>query len=169
MATHLTLGVDFGTVAMLRVYQTMGLAFIFIPSNVLSYVNIPRESNNQVSSMINFVRNIGGSVGIALVSTYITRTAQVRQYYLSANLRNDNPKFQQTVDGMVSTLRTHGLSAGQALHQAYARMFLMVQQQATSLAYKDAVSALAILVACLVPLTFIMKKPPAHSAAPPLH
>ena len=43
MATHLTLGVDFKTVALLRVYQTMGLAFIFIPSNVLSYVNIPRE------------------------------------------------------------------------------------------------------------------------------
>ena len=47
----------------------MGLAFIFIPSNVLSYVDIPREKNNQISSMINFVRNIGGSIGIALVST----------------------------------------------------------------------------------------------------
>ena len=93
MATHLTLGVDFGTVAMLRVYQTMGLAFIFIPSNVLSYVDIPRENNNQVSSMVNFVRNIGGSVGIALISTYITRTTQVRQNYLSANMRDTNPKF----------------------------------------------------------------------------
>ena len=91
MATHLTLGIDFRTMAMLRVYQTMGLAFIFIPSNVLSYVDIPRENNNQVSSMINFVRNIGGSVGIALVSTYITRTAQVRQAYLSANMRDTNP------------------------------------------------------------------------------
>jgi DHA2 family multidrug resistance protein len=169
MATHLTLGVDFGTVAMLRVYQTMGLAFIFIPTNVLSYVNIKRENNNQVSSMINFVRNIGGSVGIALVSTYITRTAQVRQYYLSANLRNDNPQFRQMLNGISTTLQTHGLSAGEALRQAYARVFLMVQQQATSLAYKDAVSALAVLVACLIPLTFIMKKPPAHGATPPLH
>ena len=95
MATHLTLGIDFKTVAMLRVYQTMGLAFIFIPSNVLSYVNIPREANNQVSSMINFVRNIGGSIGIALVSTYITRTTQVRQSYLSANMRNTNPAIPQ--------------------------------------------------------------------------
>ena len=56
--------------AMLRVYQTAGLAFIFIPSNVLSYVGMPREKNNQVSSMMNFVRNIGGSIGIALVGTY---------------------------------------------------------------------------------------------------
>ena len=69
MATHLSLGMDFGTAAMLRTYQVAGLAFIFIPSNVLCYEGIPREKNNQVSSMMNFVRNIGGSVGIALVST----------------------------------------------------------------------------------------------------
>jgi DHA2 family multidrug resistance protein len=139
MATHLTLGVDFKTIALLRVYQTMGLAFIFIPSNVLSYVNIPREANNQVSSMINFVRNIGGSVGIALVSTYITRTAQVRQAYLSANLRNTNPGFRNMVNGISSTLQAHGLNSGEALSQAYARVSLMVQQQATAVAYKDAV------------------------------
>ncbi len=169
MATHLTLGVDFKTVALLRVYQTMGLAFIFIPSNVLSYVNIPREANNQVSSMINFVRNIGGSIGIALVSTYITRQSQVRQAYLSANLRNTNPQFRNMVNGISSTLRAHGLSPGEALSQAYARISLMVQQQAAAVAYKDAVSVLAVLVAFLIPLTFLMKRPPAHSAAPPMH
>ena len=169
MARHLTLDMDFRTIAMLRVYQTMGLAFIFIPTNVLSYVNIRRENNNQVSSMVNFVRNIGGSVGIALVSTFITRTTQVRQNYLSANMRDTNPKFEQMVNGMSSTLRNHGLDPGQALHQAYARVAVMMQQQAASLAYKDAVSAMAVLIACLIPLTFLMKRPPAHSAAPPMH
>jgi MFS transporter, DHA2 family, multidrug resistance protein len=169
MSTHLALNVDFRTVAMLRVYQTMGLAFIFIPSNVLSYVNIPREANNQVSSMINFVRNIGGSVGIAIISTFITRTTQVRQSYLSANLRDDNPKFHQTLNGISGALQNHGIAPSTAMHQAYGRVFLMVQQQATSLAYKDVVSLMAVLVACLIPLTFIMKRPPAHTAAPPAH
>jgi MFS transporter, DHA2 family, multidrug resistance protein len=169
MATHLTLGVDFRTVAMLRVYQTMGLAFIFIPTNVLSYVNIRRENNNQVSSMVNFVRNIGGSVGIALLSTYITRTTQARVNYLSSNMRGGNPQFERMLNGMSAALRSHGLNSGQALHQAYARLSFMMQQQAASLAYKDAVSSMAILVACLIPLTFLMKRPPAHSAAPPVH
>jgi hypothetical protein len=45
----------------------------------------------------------------------------------------------------------------------------MMQQQASSLAYKDAVSSMAVLVAILIPLTFIMKRPPAHTAAPPMH
>ena len=169
MATHLTLGVDFRTVAMLRVYQTMGLAFIFIPTNVLSYVNIRRENNNQVSSMVNFVRNIGGSVGIALLSTYITRTTQIRQNYLSANMRDANPKFQEMLNSTSAALRNHGLNPVLALHQAYARVSMMMQQQAASLAYKDAVSAMAVLVAILIPLTFIMKRPPAHTAAPPVH
>ena len=48
--------------------RSLGLAFIFIPSNTLSYVGVPREKNNQISSMISFVRNIGGSIGIALIS-----------------------------------------------------------------------------------------------------
>ncbi len=169
MATHLSLTDDFRTVAMLRVYQTMGLAFIFIPTNVLSYVNIRRENNNQVSSMVNFVRNIGGSVGIALLSTFITRTTQTRQNYLSANMRDTNPNFRQMVDGISAALRSHGLSPSLALHQAYARVALMMQQQASSLAYKDAVSSMAVLVAFLIPLTFIMKRPPAHTAAPPMH
>ena len=51
--------------------------------------------------------------------------------------------------------------------QAYARVWLMVERQATALAYKDVVSMLAILVACLIPLTFIMKRPPRGGAAPP--
>ncbi len=83
LATHLSLQIDFATAAMLRAYQVAGLAFIFIPSNVLSYQGVPREKNNQVSSMMNFVRNIGGSIGIALVSTFVTRTTQTRQAYMS--------------------------------------------------------------------------------------
>jgi MFS transporter, DHA2 family, multidrug resistance protein len=168
MAKHLTLGVDFGTVAMLRVYQTLGLAFFFIPSNVLSYVGIPREKNNQVSSMVNFVRNIGGSVGIALVSTFVTRATQQRQSYLVANMRVGNPKFTQMIDGLTSTLHKNGLNPVLALHQAYMRVSVLSERQAAALAYKDVVSTLAVLVACLIPLPFIMRRPPrAHREARP--
>jgi DHA2 family multidrug resistance protein len=130
-------------------------------------VNIPRENNNQVSSMINFVRNIGGSVGIALVGAFITRDTQSRQSYLSSNLRTTNPHFQQMVAGISGDLQKHGVRAAEALSQAYARVWLLVERQATALAYKDVVSLLAILVICLVPLTFIMKRPPAGGGTPP--
>jgi DHA2 family multidrug resistance protein len=170
MATHLSLGMDFQTASMLRVYQVAGLAFIFIPSNVLCFAGVPRVKNNQVSSMMNFVRNIGGSIGIALVSTLVTRGTQRRQSYLAANMQNGNPRFREMVEGLSATLHSQGVSAAQATHQAYARISLMMQQQAAALAFKDVVSVLALVVACLIPLAFIMKKPSAvQSDAPPPH
>ncbi len=170
MSKHLTLGLDFKTIEMLRIYQTAGLAFIFIPSNVLSYVGVPREKSNQISSMINFVRNIGGGIGIALVGTYVTRETQTRRTYLSANAQDGNSAFRQMVQGLAGTLQSHGVSPAGAMHQAYARIDLLIQQQAASLAYTDMISTMAIAVVCLVPLVFIMKRPPAtHAPPPPAH
>ena len=169
MTTHLTLGMDFRTAAMLRVYQVAGLAFIFVPSNTLSYVDVPPDKNNQISSMISFIRNIGGSIGIALLATFITRGTQQRQTYLSGHMNEGNPRFRQMIDGLTATLRNQGLSPADAAHQAYARAAALLQQQAATLAYTDVVSGLAIIVACLAPLCFIMKRPPKGLAAPSLH
>jgi DHA2 family multidrug resistance protein len=171
MATHLSLGMDFGTAAMLRTYQVAGLAFIFIPSNVLCYAGIPREKNNQISSMMNFVRNIGGSIGIAVVSTMVTRSTQRRQVYLSANMQNGNPHFRAMVDGISATLRGEGVNAVLATRQAYIRIAMMMEQQASALAFRDVVSILAVVVICLVPVAFIMRRPPKATSgeAPPPH
>ncbi len=170
VATKISLTMGFSTAAMLRAYQVAGLAFIFIPSNVLCYAGIPREKSNQVASMMNFVRNIGGSIGIAVVSTLITRATQRRQVYLSGNMNNGNPIFRHMADGMAATLHSQGMSAADAMHRVYAQMDMMMQQQAGALAYKDVISLLAVVVACLMPLAFVMQKPATTvKDAPPPH
>jgi len=170
VATHMSLDMDFSTAAMLRTYQVAGLAFIFIPSNVLCYAGIPREKSNQVASMMNFVRNIGGSIGIAVVNTLIVRATQRRQVYLAANMHNGNPRFREMVAGMVASLHGQGVSMADALHQTYARLDMMMQQQAAALAYRDVISLLAVVVACLIPLAWIMRKPSdVVKDAPPPH
>jgi DHA2 family multidrug resistance protein len=167
MATHLTLGMSFGSAFMLRVYQVAGLAFVFIPSNVLCYVGVPQEKNNQISSMINFVRNIGGSIGIALIGTLVTRSTQTRRNFLAAHAHEGNPRFREIIEGLTAMLHTQGLSVAHATRQAYARVSMLIEQQAAAVAFADVVAILAIIVACLIPLPFIMKKPPAHSSEPP--
>jgi len=170
VATHMSLDMDFSTAAMLRTYQVAGLAFIFIPSNVLCYAGIPREKSNQVASMMNFVRNIGGSIGIAVVNTLIVRATQRRQVYLAANMHNGNPRFREMVAGMVASLHGQGVSMADALHQTYARLDMMMQQQAAALAYRDVISTLALVVACLIPLAWVMRKPAdVVKDAPPPH
>ncbi|HEX4004130.1 MAG TPA: DHA2 family efflux MFS transporter permease subunit [Candidatus Acidoferrales bacterium] len=169
VATRLTLDMDFGTAAMLRTYQVAGLAFIFIPSNVLCYAGIPRQKNNQVSSMMNFVRNVGGSIGIAVVSTMVTRETQARQTYLSARMQNGNPVFRQMMGGLTATLHNSGLSMYEANRQALVRLAGLLEVQAAALAFKDVIATLAIVVLCLIPLAFVMEKQSARGAAPPPH
>jgi DHA2 family multidrug resistance protein len=171
VATRISLTMGFSTAAMLRTYQVAGLAFIFIPSNVLCYQGVPREKSNQVASMMNFVRNIGGSIGIAVVATLVTRAAQRRQVYLSANMNNGNPRFRDMVNGMAASIHGLGASMPDAMHQTYARMDMMMQQQAAALGYRDVISLLALVIACLMPLAFVMQKPkaPPPKDAPPAH
>ncbi|MGH9740261.1 MAG: DHA2 family efflux MFS transporter permease subunit [Candidatus Acidiferrales bacterium] len=167
MAIHLSLTMDFFTISLVRVYQVAGLAFIFIPANVLCYIGIPMEQNNQVSSMMNFVRNIGGSIGIALVGTAVTRATQTRQNFMAAHLNGGSSVYRQSLEGLAAMLRSRGMSAVDSTRAAYLQIAMMMEQQAAAVAFKDVVAMLAVIVACLIPLAFIMKKPPAGQTRRP--
>ncbi len=165
MATHLNLQIDFKTAAMLRTYQTIGLAFIFLPSSILAYVGTPREKNNQISAMNSFVRNIGGSIGIAVISTMLTRQAQKHQVYMAAHTGIDSTPFQQMAGGITRTLTQKGVAHPQ--QQAYARIAGLVGGQAATLAYIDIISVLGVVVILLAPLVMIMRRPPKTGGPPP--
>jgi DHA2 family multidrug resistance protein len=166
IATHLSLQMDFETAFLLRTFQAVGLAFIFLPSNTLAYVGIPREKNNQVSALNSFVRNLGGSIGISLISTGITRQAQKHQSYMVAHAVPGNPAFQQMSQGIASTLAHRG--APYPLAQSYARIAGLIQGQATTLAYIDVIGVLTLVVLCLVPFVLIMRRPKS-GPAPAMH
>lgn len=167
IASHLSLQMDFGTAAMLRTYQTIGLAFIFLPSSTLVYAGLPREKNNQISAMNSFVRNIGGSIGIALIATMLTRQAQKHMVYMSARTGTGTPAFNQMASGISATLAQKGVA--HPTEQAWARISGLVSGQATTLAYVDIISALALLVACLAPFVLIMRRPKPGQAPPQAH
>src|SRR5512142_1332215 len=91
----LHLGIDPHTAAMYRVYQAIPLAFLFIPINTICYIGIPREQNNQVSGLMTLARNIGGSVGIAFLSTMLARRSQGFQNVLVGHVTASSPYFQE--------------------------------------------------------------------------
>jgi DHA2 family multidrug resistance protein len=157
MTTHLTLGMDFGTAAMLRTYQAIGLPLIFLPSNTLAYVGIPREKGNQIASMNSFIRNIGGSIGIAVISSQITRQVAKHQNYLVAHAVTGNGPFDQMLNGMSQTLTQRGVA--DANQQAYGRIAGMIARHATTLAYIDVISFLTLMVLVLIPFVVIMRRP----------
>jgi DHA2 family multidrug resistance protein len=163
LTTHLSLQMDFATAAMLRTYQAIGMPFIFLPSNTLAYAGVPREKGNQVASMNSFIRNIGGSIGIAVISSSITRQVAKHQNYLVAHAAPGSKAFDQMINSMDQMLARKG--AALPSQQAYGRVSELIAGHATTLAYIDVISFLAIMVLCLVPFVLIMRRPKRAAAA----
>jgi DHA2 family multidrug resistance protein len=152
------LDMDFRTVATARVFQAAGMAFLFVPINTAAYAFLPRDKNNAASGLMNLARNIGGSVGISLVTTMLDRRTQVHLNDLSGNLSAANPAFRAMMQGATQSMRAHGADAALATQQAYALIQGTVQRQATMLAYIDDFRLLAIAILLMVPLVFLIKK-----------
>jgi DHA2 family multidrug resistance protein len=152
------LDIDFRTAAVARVFQAAGMAFLFVPINTAAYAFLPRDKNNAASGLMNLARNMGGSVGISLVTTRLDRSTQVHLNDLSHHLSASNPAFQTMLQGATQAMRAHGASATYATQQAYALIQNTVLRQATMLAYLDDFRLLAISILAMVPLVFLMKK-----------
>jgi DHA2 family multidrug resistance protein len=156
--TQLGLFVSFGSAALLRTTQVVGLGFLFVPITLAAYVGIPQEKSNMVSGIVNFMRNIGSGVGTSMVTTLIARRSQYHQAILVGHTRPDNPTLVTALNGLADKLRQSGLSWDQAQLQAHARLYRSAQNQATVLAYIDVFWILGILAAIMVGLSFILKK-----------
>jgi DHA2 family multidrug resistance protein len=159
-------GIDFKTAVMLRIYQSIGLAFLFVPINTVSYVGVPRDKYGEVSSLISLARNIGGSVGIALTQTLIARRAQAHQVRLVEHVSPLDPSFRRVLAGLQSLLERRGMAAAEATRAAYARIAAAVTEQATALAFIDVIWVLAILCALMLPTVLLVRKPPRGMATP---
>ena len=157
--TRLDLNTAFGTVTLWRILQMMALPFIFIPISTLNYVGVPLEKSNQISSLSNFARNIGGSAGTALLTTFIARTSQTHQQALGSNVVRNSVSYRFYIDRMQEVMVAGGMSAAQAMQAAIGTAYRQMQLQAAMLSYQNAFVVLSALLFVLVPLPFLMRLP----------
>jgi DHA2 family multidrug resistance protein len=158
--TSFDLKVDFRTLVFARMIQSVGMAFLFVPINTAAYAYLPRDKNNAASGLMNLARNIGGSVGISVVTTMLARRTQYHQHRLSDHLSAANPNFRRLLAGLATTLGGRGASSADAMHRAYALVQGMVFRQASMLAYIDNFWLLGVAILAMIPLVFTMKRPP---------
>jgi len=157
--TRLDLNTSFATATEWRVLQMMAIPFIFIPISTLNYVGVPPEKSNQISSLSNFARNIGGSAGTALLTTFIARTAQVHQSVLAEHVIPGSVPYQGYIGRVEDILKNGGMSAAQASSLAIGNAYQEMLRQASMLSYQNAFVVLSALLFLLVPLPFLMKLP----------
>ena len=155
-STSLTPDASFDYFAWVRVYQTIGLPFLFIPINTVAYDGLPPDKTNQGSALMNVARNLGGSIGISIANVELTQRTQFHQARLVENTIPSSPALQSTVHQLTQYFSQHGASAAAAQGQAMGFIGRMIETQATIMAYADVFQLCAIVAAIMIPMVLIM-------------
>jgi MFS transporter, DHA2 family, multidrug resistance protein len=156
-ATRLNLGLSFASSSWLRVAQVSAIPFVFISVTTAAYFGMPREKNNQVSGLINFVRNIGGSILISITNAIVTERGQFHQNQLNKYVVPASANYQQKVTSLTSVFDTSA-GSGNASGLAHGQIYNQLLQQAQSLAYVDVFYILCGASILMVPLAFLLQK-----------
>jgi len=152
-----TLNMTFSAASWLRVIQMMPIPFCFISITTAAYVGMPREQSNQVAGLINFVRNIGGSILIAVTNAQVTSRAMWHQQHLQSAMTSANLAFQQHTQTMSGFFAGHfGGPNGKGM--ALASIYNQLNQQAQMQGYQDVYMELSWMSVGLVVLAFMLSK-----------
>jgi DHA2 family multidrug resistance protein len=156
--TTFDLDIDFRTLAVARMVQAAGMAFLFVPINTAAYAFLPREKNNAASGLMNLARNIGGSVGISVVTTMLDRRSQVHLTNLSSHLSNSNQALQARLRALGQVVQSHGGGPAGTSPVPWALIQGAIGRQASMLAYVDCFWLLGVAILLMVPMAFLIKK-----------
>jgi DHA2 family multidrug resistance protein len=162
--TNIYFGVSFSTVATDRVLQVIGIPLIFIPISTLNYVGVPRDKFNQVSGISSFTRNIGGGIGVSMLTNFLFRQGQIHRSTLTTHTNHANPFFERQLNAMTQNFIAMGASTSDASHRALAQLSAQVDLQSNALGFVNAFWILGLLVMFLIPLPFIMQRPSPEEA-----
>jgi MFS transporter, DHA2 family, multidrug resistance protein len=159
MSRKIDLQMDFATAVELRALQSVGMAFLFVPIQTISYSGVPPQKNNQVSGIMNLSRNMGADIGIAFVTTLIARRSQAHQNRLVGHATPYSAQYLAKLDGMARTFEHAGASTATATKEATLAVYRQLVQQSTQLAYLDAFFILSVATAVMVPLAWVSQRP----------
>jgi DHA2 family multidrug resistance protein len=153
---RIDLQVSFESATWLRIAQYVPLGLIFIPATMVAYLGIPQDKSNAVAGWVNFVRNMGASVGTSAVTTILARRVQVHQVMLASHTTFGNSAFQNAAVALADRLKRGGVHEPRL--QAYGRVYGVMQNQAMTLSYIDAFWMLGIAAGVMFVLSFLLRK-----------
>ena len=149
--------------------QGAALGFVFVPLTTITNGGVPNERMGNATSLFNLMRNIGGSMGIAMVETVQFRTQQKHINTLGAHIYPESGAAQEMFHNMKAYFMSQGSSASTATRQAYVSIWGMVQRQAAMLSYNDTFLFLAGMFVVMIPFLFLLRKPKGKAGIAMLH
>jgi DHA2 family multidrug resistance protein len=155
--TQLTLDMSFANASWLRVVQLMPIPFCFISITTAAYVGMPKEESNQVAGLINFVRNIGGSIFIAMTGAEVTNRSLHHQAQLQESMTSLRIPYQQQV-GALSGFLGRNLGGGSGPGGAAGSIYDQLNRQADMMGYQDVYMMLFWMAVGMIFLAFMLNK-----------
>jgi MFS transporter, DHA2 family, multidrug resistance protein len=157
LLSRINLQVGMGSVIWPSVFNGIAISFIFVPLTTATMSQLGQQQIGNASGLYNLMRNLGGSIGIAFVTTMLARGAQVHQSLMVGHLAPDNPAFVQQLAAAKNVLGQQTDSVT-ATKQAYSGLYSLLDQQAHLWAFVDNFYLFSLLALGGIPLIFLFKR-----------
>jgi MFS transporter, DHA2 family, multidrug resistance protein len=157
--SQLSLDVGFWNFWWTLMLQGAALGLIFVPLTTVTNDPVPKEGMGNATSIFNLMRNLGASVGIAMVETIQIRQQQVHINVLGRHITTADLSTRQALERMRAMFMAKGSDAVTATRQAYDAIWGLVRHQAAMLSYNDAFFVLAVMFVVMSPLILLLRKP----------
>jgi DHA2 family multidrug resistance protein len=141
---------------LLRVWQYIPVAFLFVPLTLAGYVGLSAQETNAAAGLMNFMRNIGQSIGTSAVTTLIARRSQYHQSILAEYTAS--ARFHDAITGLATRLIHAGLNVQAAQRQAMSRMYSLVQAQAAVVSYVEIYWLISMASLIMFASSFLLKR-----------
>lgn len=135
----------------------IGMGMLFIPITTLSLSTLKGQQIGQGAAFTGMMRQLGGSFGIAAITTFISRQNYLHRNDLVSRLNINDPAVQQRVQGLQHTFMAKGMSPDVALSSAYKMLDYSVYKQASVLSYMDVFLYLGIIFLVCIPFVLLVK------------
>jgi DHA2 family multidrug resistance protein len=149
---------DFNTVFWPRVVFGVGMGFLFIPLTTMTMSGIRKEEMGNATAIFNLLRNLGGSFGVAFVTTMLARRAQFHQIHLAEHLTSFERNFQLALPQISQILKERGFVSPLPGQGGLGMIYQQLLRQASMLSFNDVFHLLALMMILILPFILLMKK-----------
>ena len=158
LMSRFNLQADFNTIFWPRVVMGAGMGFLFIPLTTLTLSRIRKEEMGNATAIFNLLRNLGGSFGVAIVTTLLTRRAQFHQVHLVEHLTSFDRNFQRILPQISQILRDRGFIPSCLNQGSLNLIYNQLLREASMLSFNDVFYILSIILILTIPFVLLMKK-----------
>jgi DHA2 family multidrug resistance protein len=152
------------------VIRGASIGFLFVPVNQLAIGSLTRKDVNEGAGLLGLGRQLGGSIGIAIIATALQNNFHINRANLVSDIVPTNPAYSDRIASMSGALVSHGYSLANAQHASLGLVDQLMTQQVMAKAFNDTFSLLVLVSLAMIPTLILLKKPkPGSGASAPMH